>query len=252
MSDIRKWTDEQIASYYGGIENSEYPDAIWDLIAPELDGCKTALDIGSGPGAFALRAARSGFEVLAIDINKSSLAALEGKAKEMGLQNIATICGRWPEVMVKRCDFTICAYSFGSDIGTKEGLAKILDRASKAAYLISPYSLTQTDFLSENLYAEALIKPPSFSGTYRDLKKILTELNEPVTLKIVEYDFGFPLKSLGTKDQCALFLADKLKLPSVEAIRKHLEEIIELKNQVLWVPNPRKSAILSWKRSSTK
>ena len=58
---MKEWTDEQILNYYLGIEHSDYPWVFWEAMRPHLGGCASLIDIGSGPGAFALAAARMVF-----------------------------------------------------------------------------------------------------------------------------------------------------------------------------------------------
>ncbi len=81
MSQMKEWTDLQILNYYLGLKYSDYPGVFWEKMKPDIAGCTTLIDIGCGPGAFALKAAEAGFNVLAVDINKKSLEALKKQRK---------------------------------------------------------------------------------------------------------------------------------------------------------------------------
>ena len=253
MSKGKDWTDQQIENYYLGIKYSDYPSVIWEKIKPKIVGYTSLIDVGCGPGAFALKAAEEGFYVQAVDINHKNLEALNKQIEYLSLdrKRIKTIYGNWLEVKVEKSDVVICAYSFGSDIGTRPGLKKILELTKKYAFCISPYSATQTDFMSKELYREAGIEPPSFNGSYQDLLLLLADLNKWVSYEIIEYDFGFPLRSKNEIDSCAVFLSEKLGIPSLKLVKKHLQSIVTVKNSFYWVPNPRKSVIITCKRSGS-
>ncbi|MDO9535036.1 MAG: class I SAM-dependent methyltransferase [Bacillota bacterium] len=246
MSRIKEWTDKQILNYYLGVKYSDYPKIFWEKMKPEIAGCKTIIDIGCGPGAFALKAVEANFNVQAVDINKKSLEAL--KKQTRGLKNLKTIYGNWLEVEVEKSDAAICAYSFGGEIGTLEGIRKIIDVTEEAAFFIASYDTIQTDFLSKELYRESGIEPPVFRGNYQDLLQLFAILKEEVQYETVEYDFGMPLDSKEEINDCAVYLSEKLGLPSRELVKEHLKKIITMKNGIYWVPNPRKSTMIIWKR----
>ncbi|MDI6601965.1 MAG: class I SAM-dependent methyltransferase [Thermoanaerobacteraceae bacterium] len=224
----------------------------------EIKGCCSVIDIGCGPGAFALKAAQNGMVVQAVDINKKNLDALNNKCREMCLENITTIFGNWLDIEVKKADVCISAYSFAGDIGTIDGIEKILQHSDKIAFFISPYEKIKTDFLSKDLYRKIGKTPPAFSGDYIDLLRIFSELEQPVKFEVIEHDFGMPLENDNedTLEKCALYLCEKLELDMgsnlLELMREHLRNIITIKNGMYWVPNPRKSVMITWRRRQSE
>lgn len=249
MDRKNEWTADQVTHYLNGIKHSDYPAVFWKLMQPHLNDCNSLIDIGSGPGAFALKAVENGFNVQAVDTSRKSLDALEKKASELVSGKIEMICGNWPYVDVEPCDVAVCAYSFGGDIGTPMGVAKIFQTAGKAVFFISPVQITQVDFLSKELYEEEAIEPPQFKGAFQELKGILDQLNISYDVAEVNYDFGFPLNSWSELDRCALFLADKLGLSNTARVKEHLKKNITRRHNLLWVPNPRTSALITCLRS---
>ncbi len=249
MNQLKDWTDRQITNYYLGIGQSNYPQVFWDIMEPSMAGCTTLVDIGCGPGAFALKAAACGFSVQAVDIDEGRLKALQRQKKILGLNRIKIIRGDWLEVHTEKNDIAVCAYSFGGAIGTPAGIQKIIDHARRAAFFITPCRAIKTDFMSRELYQRSGVAPPAFSGGYEDLLKLFEDLRAKVEYEIVAYDFGMPLADLAEIDECAVYLADKLGLPSVALVRKHLRNIVTERNGGYWVPNPRESAIITWKRT---
>ena len=249
MNRIKEWSEQQITYYYLGIRHSDYPEVFWQKMKPVIKNYKTLIDIGCGPGAFALKAAESGFQVQAVDISKKNLDALKMQVKLLRLNNVNTIPGDWVDVQVEKNDVSVCAYSFGDTIGTLEGIKKIIDLTNEVAFFITPYETLQTDFLSEKLYHKSGIEPPSFKGNYQDILNIFNYLHEDVSLETVEYDFGMPLNSKEELNSCAVYLGEKLGIPSVGLVEEHLQKIAgRKKNGMYWVPNPRKSTMITWRR----
>ena len=249
MTCNQEWTADQIRYYLEGVKYSDYPSVFWDRMRPLLEGCQTLLDIGSGPGAFALKALADGYTVQAVDSSRKNLAALENQTEAQDRSRLKTIYGNWPDVDADPCDTAVCAYSFGGSIGTVPGIAKIINLARSSVFFIAPAEKTQTDFLSAELYELEGLDPPQFKGNYEDLTAILDRLELEYDLEILSYDFGFPLHKLSDIEHCALYLADKLGLTSPILVKEHLDKIITEHKQMLWVPNPRVSALISCLRS---
>ncbi|NLW07985.1 MAG: methyltransferase domain-containing protein [Clostridia bacterium] len=249
MKQPRDWTDQQIKYYYEGIKHSDYPRLFWQKMQPFMEGARTLTDIGCGPGAFALEAAAAGFQVQAVDINGKNLRALAGQAEARGLANIELIHGDWLEVTVAESEVTVCAYSFGGNIGTRAGIEKLLATTRELAFLISPCEKVRTDFLSAELYQKMGIAPRTFSGDHREILQIFSELQQQVEFEIVAYDFGMPLASKDEIKSCAVYLSDKLELPDVQLVEAHIRDILTVKDGLYWLPNPKKSAFIIWQRS---
>ena len=245
----RVWTNDQIENYYLGIRYSDYPNIFWEKIQLQLTGCKTLIDIGCGPGAFAIKAAEYGLDVQAVDINKKHLQALECYMKKFNLKGIKLLNGEWPNVDVKKSDVSICGYSLGGAIGTHNGIKKVLGITNKIAFFIIPYNKEQTDFSSKELYEKAGTNPPQFGRSFKETLEIFGEqLNEEVTFDIIENDFGMPIEKMDSISYYSEYLSDKLGIPDIEAVKKHLKQIMTTKNGTLWIPNYRKSVMLIWKR----
>lgn len=70
----------------------------------------TVLDVGSGPGRFALVLAPRVAEVVALDPSRAMLAILRREARRRGLANVRTVEGRWGEVEVDPVDVAFSSY----------------------------------------------------------------------------------------------------------------------------------------------
>src|SRR6478735_10345384 len=58
---------------------------VWDALLPALDGAADVLDIGGGTGGFAVRVAEQGHRVTVVDPSPDALAALDRRAREVGV-----------------------------------------------------------------------------------------------------------------------------------------------------------------------
>jgi len=240
----KEWTDQQIDVYFRGIACSDYPAVFWEKMTPYLAGCTSLIDVGSGPGAFALQALAAGFFVQAVDVDGKNLRALREKAASLGfLERCRILQGDWLAVKTEKADAVVCAYSMGGSIGTAAGIAKAARMAPRALFFLAPYAGTFTDFQSLPLYEKAGIEPPTYGGYYRGVLEILKGLGLAYVCETVEYDFGFPA-DWADEDTIARFLAEKLQLPDLEEVRKHCRDIVEIRNGRRWLPNRKKAVLI--------
>jgi len=116
-----------------------YPGAILERMLHLLDPRSTVLDIGSGPGAYAIPLARVARNVTVVEPSQGQIARLMRRAELEGLENIEVINKRWQDVdgsELERYTIVNAAYCFQMhDI--KDELQKMLDVTGKALFLIS-------------------------------------------------------------------------------------------------------------------
>lgn len=58
---------------------------VWDALRPAVEGAADVLDIGGGTGGFAVRVAELGARVTVVDPSPDALAALDRRARELGV-----------------------------------------------------------------------------------------------------------------------------------------------------------------------
>ncbi len=76
-----------------------------------LSGSERVVDIGCGRGWLALALAARGLRVLAVDLCRSSLAALEERARRKRLAHLRTRCVSWRELPLdRRADLVVAAF----------------------------------------------------------------------------------------------------------------------------------------------
>lgn len=247
---MRDWSDQEIDTYYEGIHHSDYPKVFWERMMPLLEGCKVINDIGCGPGAFALKALEAGLRVQAVDSNIKNLQALKAKVEAQQIsERCHTFHNDWLEAEVDEADASVAAYSFSGSIGSPEGLKKMVYTSRKAVFFIIPHGKQKVEFLSSPLYKKLGISPPSYgSHWYEAIGEIFAACRsrlKKAVVEVLEYDFGIPLYRNDTHG-CALFLCRKMGLDdAIGQMEKHVDRIKTVRNGIWWVPNPRKSVLVS-------
>lgn len=115
-------------------------DEFFDLIAStglSLDGAEV-LDIGCGPGTFALPLARLGAKVTAIDISENMLELLEKNAAEEGLNIEKTILSGWSDIDIDslefRGHFDLVVASMTPGIDGPDSFEKMIDASKRVCY----------------------------------------------------------------------------------------------------------------------
>jgi SAM-dependent methyltransferase len=76
-----------------------------------MDPAATFLDIGAGPGAWAIYLAPYVRQVTALDPSPGMLARLRANVAREGLENIVIVQDRWPEAEVPAHDFVFCSHA---------------------------------------------------------------------------------------------------------------------------------------------
>lgn len=88
LQDIRKYWGRRAPSFSDNI-NQEDPDRWMDVIEQEIpvsENCRV-LDIGTGPGFFAVALAKRGYDVTAVDLTPEMLEQAKKKCRSTGGKN---------------------------------------------------------------------------------------------------------------------------------------------------------------------
>ncbi|NOZ95275.1 MAG: class I SAM-dependent methyltransferase [Acidobacteria bacterium] len=82
------------------------------MIASVVRSGDTSLDIGCGTGISTLLASKIAEHVTGVDLSADMLRKLERKIRRRGVDNVATICGRFPEALPEGVSFDSIISSF--------------------------------------------------------------------------------------------------------------------------------------------
>jgi SAM-dependent methyltransferase len=94
--DTRYW-ERRAKRFAARLEGTAQGDPLTARLGRVCRARTTVLDVGSGPGRFALAIAPRVAEVVALDPSRAMLAILRREARTRGLANVRTVEGRWPE-----------------------------------------------------------------------------------------------------------------------------------------------------------
>jgi len=245
---MKDWTDEQIQHYYIGTSCSEYPRVFWERIKQRLKHCRDVIDLGCGPGAFALAAVQDGYFVQAVDSNKKQLSALENKMLEWGRNtHCRLINSDWLDAEVEAADAVISAYCFGGSIGCRKGLEKIISKTKKALFFIMPYNDERIDFCGETIFNQLGKKIPVYGDCRKTLDNTLENLQSlgiKYDCELIEYDFGINL-TYSSVERSTSFIAEKFDFEMSPMMREYVEDMIVEKDGCRWIPNPKTSVLIS-------
>lgn len=238
-----QWDSFRIALYLKAIERGDYPRIFIDRMVPDLQPSMSLLDIGSGPGAFSLGLAPFVKRVYSMDKNMAVLEQLTVEASRKGFKNIRCLYGTWPLNPTPKVDVIVSAYSGPEVTASKQSLKKMAAAASNRVFLIVPSRRRRASFCSEELYFQKGIRIPEYTSTHTDTLRALEELNIRYKMENLVYDFGQPVADVEEGEE---FLATQLASFSRETLRKHVRNIAVQKEDGLWLPNLRSSALISF------
>ncbi|MGI5836678.1 MAG: class I SAM-dependent methyltransferase [Chloroflexota bacterium] len=86
-------------------------DPLKGLVASHVDADTTVLDIGAGPGRWAISLAKRARRVTAVEPSPAMLDVLTRNLEEEGVDNVDVVEGWWPDVEVATHDISLCSHS---------------------------------------------------------------------------------------------------------------------------------------------
>lgn len=179
------------------------------------------LDVGCGPGRFALALAPGVSRVVAVDPSRVMLDLLRRQARREGLDNIVTVTGRWQDVETEPVDVGLCAYVLPLIEDAGAFLAK-LDAACRHHVFVY-LSAMSTDAVFDPFWRHFHGAPRKPGPTYLDAVAVLCELGIRADVKVVE----LPLRTrFTTVAAAARDYRDNLLLPDAPDVRKELRAML--------------------------
>ncbi len=144
----------------------------------------TVIDVGSGPGRFALPLAAHVAGVVAVDPDPAMLDLLRRQARRRRLTNVAVVEGRWNDVDVVPADVAFASYVLPVVDDAPAFLAK-LDAAARRHCLLYLGAFTY-DAIVDPLWRHFHGRPRRPGPTWLDAAAVLREIGIKAEVEIVE------------------------------------------------------------------
>lgn len=180
----------------------------------------TVLDVGAGPGRFALPLAARAREVIAVDPSRRMLSILRREARRRGLTNVREALGRWEDVD-DEADVVICSYVLPM-VEDAAGFLRKLDAAARRRVFVY-LPAASTDLLTDPFWRHFHGSPRRLGPTYLDAVAVLREEGIDPTVQVVETPVVGRFASLG---QAVSDYRDHLALPDSPAVRRQLRRLL--------------------------
>ncbi len=230
---MRGWDKKTIDWYMRAGEHSQYPRLVLAEILPRLEPNFTVLDIGCGPGVYALALAPRVALILALDRSPLVLEHLSWLSQTRSLNNIRCLNASWPCPIPEQVDVVLSALGSGEIMTGEESLGAIFALKPRLVFLVAPGQY-------RNPFAWQEHRPrPAPDGN--DTLALLARLGIPYTAKALALDFGQPVHDLA---EAAEFLARFLEIPQSLA-REQAEAIARPHGPGLYLPNPRNILLIT-------
>lgn len=182
----------------------------------------TVLDVGAGPGRFALTLAPHVAEVTAVDPSSAMLRLLRRQARSAGITNVRCVEGRWEDADVAPADVAFSSYVLPLVDDAPRFLAKLTAAAHRRAYLyLGAFS---ADAVVDPLWRHFHGAPRKPGPTYLDAVAVLRELGLEPAVEVVEVASRM---RFATVSEAVKEYRDYLMIPDTRPARRELQGLLE-------------------------
>lgn len=242
------WSEESAKRFYQWIIRPESVKRHAKMVGRlDIRPQDTVLDIGSGPGTYAIPLARVCKKVIAIDPSKAMLCYLQRYAAEEGLTNIIPMEGNWEDIQpfkdVGEHDIVIASHSL-SMLDMKAALKKMNQLARRTAYLFTGAGRRREDHddLWKKLHGEAYQHGPDYICIYN----ILYDMGILANVEIFDSEYRFSYKDMDEalkrwKKNCQV--TDKAW---EKILKEYLQRNLKKEEGRLWMIEKQKEVMIWW------
>jgi SAM-dependent methyltransferase len=181
----------------------------------------TVLDVGSGPGRFALALARRVKGVVAVDPSRAMLEVLRRETRHRGLANVEAVEGRWQDVEVPPADVAFASYVLPVVDDAPRFLAKL--SASARRHVLLYLGAFTMDAILDPLWRHFHGRPRRPGPSWLDAVDVLHEMGIDPALEVVEVPYRARFSSL---TEAVDDYVDLLALPEERAVREELGALL--------------------------
>ncbi len=160
-------------------DNDPVVRTVRSLAGPET----TLLDVGAGPGRYALALAPHLRRVVAVEPNAAMLPRLEEGVGEAGLSNVDVVAAKWEDAAVEPADLVLCAHVL-YPIAEIEPFVRKLAACARRACLIALRDVMQEPEPMGRLWQRFHGEPRALQPGYLDLYNVLYEMGIRASLLV--------------------------------------------------------------------
>lgn len=200
----------------------DYAARVLGAVAAELDGCRTALDVGAGFGALTLPLARRLRHVTALEPSLPMAAALRRAVARAGFRNVTLVPARWEDARVTRHDLVLCAHVGPLLAPDSAFLREVAGTAARAVVLVHDAGGGDDKFFFRELYPLLLGRPYERERDADAPLRALAGLGIAPRVALVEYRSDQPFTSL---DEACDFWMTYMRLEG-EDVRAFLRQFL--------------------------
>lgn len=239
--------DKRAKRFAAAMAGTAERDPLFARLRRATGARSTVLDVGAGPGRFALALAPRVERVVAVDSSAVMVDIVAKRARQLRLTNVEGVVGAWPDVDVAPASVSLCAYVLPLIADAKRFLHRLDSCTTERAFVyINAASL---DFLTDPLWRHFHGKPRRLGPTYLDLVAVLAELGISAEVEVVELPTRARHKDLNAAVKA---YRDQLLLPDEPAVRRELRGLlaswlVEDKGRLRPPVRSTPAAIVSWR-----
>jgi FkbM family methyltransferase len=216
-------------------------------VAADLEGCRTALDVGAGFGALTLPLARRLRHVTALEPSPPMAAALRRAAARAGFRNITLVPARWGEAPVARHDLVVCAHVGPLLRADSAFLREVGEVAARAVVLVHDAGGGDDKFFFAELYPALLGRPYERERDPEGPLRALAALGVAPRVALVDYRSDQPFATL---DEACDFWMTYMRLTGDE-VRAFLRDFLVdrlVRDGAGWrAPFRKRARVIAWR-----
>jgi SAM-dependent methyltransferase len=241
------WTQRKVAWYRRALGRSDFAPKVLGAIAPLLEACETALDVGAGCGALAIPLAERLRRVTAVEPAPAMAKALAEEARARGLTNVTVVEAHWGDVAVPPHDLVLCAHVGNLLERDSPFLREAPACALKGVALVRDATGTRDKFFFEELYPILLGRPYGSPCEHEETVEVLARLGVTPTVTLIDYRSDQPFTDL---EEACDFWMEYMGLGGEQPrdfLRTFLAKRLVRDGDEWIAPYPKRAAVIWWR-----
>jgi hypothetical protein len=241
------WTQRKVAWYLRALRRSDFAPKVLGAIAPLLEECETALDVGAGCGALAIPLAGRLRRVTAVEPAPAMAKALAEEARERGLTNLSVVEAAWGDVPLPPHDLVLCAHVGNLLERDSPFLLEAPARALKGVTFVRDATGSGDKFFFKELYPILLGRTYGNPCEHEETVEALARLGVTPTVTLIDYRSDQPFTDL---EEAQDFWMEYMGLQGAEPrafLRTFLAERLVSDGEEWIAPYPKRAAVIWWR-----